>query len=160
MIDCGEWPDRRVTFEQTLEYSLSALWSSIYLFHLGGAWESETHAIPGLHPQQDPFRFPLKLRESHGVYDECGEMDLNVALDLLIRFSIRRERDLHLILEIFDRDIDQVLETVRLLRHDLQQRANQPEPEAQANVRKTRGKAKPVKKSATAKSKKVAGKKK
>ncbi len=127
MIATGAWPDEEVSFEEALEYSLGALWKDIYVYQLGGGWESETHAVPGLHPQEDPFRFPLKLRESHGVYAESGELDLNAALQLLINFTVRRERDLQLLLEIFDRDIDQVFEAVRLIRHDLVSRATQPD---------------------------------
>ncbi len=152
MIECGVWPDERVSFEQSLDYALGALWKDIYVYHLGGGWESETHAVPGLHPQEDPFRFPLKLRESHGVYSECGEMDLNAALELMTNASIRRGRDLHLILEIFDRDIDQVLEAVRLIRHDLTARANQPLPEPEtpkpARRARTAKNAQPSKKTA------------
>ncbi len=127
MLATGAWPDELVSFEESLEYALGALWRDIYVYQLGGGWESETHAVPGLHPQEDPFRFPLKLRESHGVYDESGELDLNAVLQLLINFTVRRGRDLHLVLEIFDRDIDQVFEAVRLIRYDLLARAAQPE---------------------------------
>ncbi len=130
MIECGQWPDARVSFEASLEYALSALSNDIYLYHLGGGWESETHAIPGLHPQEDPFRFPLKLRESHGVYVESGELDLNYVLEQIIAHTTRQGRDLHIILQIQNRDIDQVLEAARLIRNDLVQRANQPVAEA------------------------------
>ncbi len=129
MVECGAWPDARVPFEASLEYALDALADDIYLYHLGGGWESETHAVPGLHPQEDPFRFPLKLRETHGVYLESGEIDLNHALEQVMNHSARRGRDLHLVLQIFDRDIEQVLEAARLIRLDLLARMNQPAPE-------------------------------
>jgi hypothetical protein len=126
MVQCGAWPDARVPFEASLDYALGVLANDIYLYQLGGGWESETHAVPGLHPQEDPFRYPLKLRESHGVYVESGEMDLNQALEMITNYTVRRGRDLRLILQIFDRDIDQVLEATRLIRNDLLQRMNQP----------------------------------
>ena len=149
MLATGAWPDERISFEQSLEYAVGALWKDIYLYHLAGGWESETHAVPGLHPQEDPFRFPLKLRESHGVYLECGEMDLNAALELMTTFSTRRGLDLHVILEIFDRDIDQILEAVRLIRQDLVLRAAQPPPQPEARpARATRKRAAPAKKAA------------
>ena len=138
MIACGQWPDARVSFEASLDYALSALENDIYVYHLGGGWESETHAVPGLHPQEDPFRFPLKLRESHGVYVESGEIDLNYALEQIIAHTTRRGHDLHLVLQIQNRDIDQVLEAARLIRNDLVQRANQPVEAAPASaVRKS-----------------------
>lgn len=131
MVQCGAWPDARVSFEASLDYALGVLGRDIYLYQLGGAWESETHAIPGLHPQQDPFRYPLKLRESHGVYIESGEMDLNQVLEMVTNYSVRSGRDLRLVLEIFDRDLDQVLEATRLIRNDLIQRMSQPSPQPQ-----------------------------
>jgi hypothetical protein len=129
MVECGAWPDARVSFESSLDYALGTLAKDTYLYQLGGAWESETHAVPGLHPQQDPFRYPLKLRESHGVYSESGEMDLNRVLEMVTNSSVRSGRNLHLVLQIFDRDIDQVLEATRLIRNDLLQRMNQPVPQ-------------------------------
>lgn len=129
MVQSGAWPDARVSFEASLDYALGVLARDIYLYQLGGAWESETHAIPGLHPQQDPFRYPLKLRESHGVYNESGEMDLNQVLEMVTNYSVRSGRDLRLVLEIFDRDLDQVLEATRLIRNDLIQRMSQPSPQ-------------------------------
>jgi hypothetical protein len=128
MVQCGDWPDARVSFEASLDYALGVLANDIYLYQLGGGWESETHAVPGLHPQQDPFRYPLKLRESHGVYVESGEMDLNQVLEMITNASLRKGRDLRLVLQIFDRDVDQVLEATRLIRNDLYQRLNQPTP--------------------------------
>jgi len=127
MVKIGEWPDARVSFEASLEYALETLANDIHVFHLSGGWESETHAVPGLHPQQDPFRYPLKLRESASVYAESGEMNLNRVLELLTMASVRRGRDLDVVLQIFDRDIEQVLEAARLIRHDLVARANAPE---------------------------------
>lgn len=126
MVQCGAWPDARVPFEASLDYAIGVLKNDIYLYQLGGGWESETHAVPGLHPQQDPFRYPLKLRESHSVYVESGEMDLNQVLEMVANASVRDGRDLRLVLQIFDRDIDQVLEAARLIRNDLLQRMNQP----------------------------------
>ena len=129
MVQCGAWPDARVSFEASLDYALGVLSNDIYLYQLGGGWESETHAVPGLHPQQDPFRYPLKLRESHGVYIESGEMDLNQVLEMITNASVRNGRNLRLVLQIFDRDVDQVLEATRLIRNDLLQRMNQPAPQ-------------------------------
>ncbi len=153
MTDCGAWPDGRVTFEASLDYALDALANDVYVYHLGGGWESETHAIPGLHPQEDPFRFPLKLRESAGVYAECGEMNLNYVLERITDQTARRGRDLHVVLQIHDRDIDQVLEAARLIRNDLVQRANQPvanaggvRPRAQAKPKRSATKKAPAKK--------------
>lgn len=126
MLATGAWPDERVSFEASLEYALDSLAGDIYVYQLSGGWESETHAIPGLHPQQDPFRYPMKLRESASVYQESGEMDLNRVLELMVTATVRRGQDLDVVLEIFDRDIEQVLEAARLLRHDLIARANAP----------------------------------
>jgi hypothetical protein len=126
MVATGNWPDERVSFEASLEYALESLAKDIYVYHLSGGWESETHAVPGLHPQQDPFRYPMKLRESASVYQESGEMDLNRVLELLVTSTTRRGEDLDVVLQIFDRDIEQILEAARLLRHDLVARANAP----------------------------------
>jgi hypothetical protein len=134
MLELGAWPDERVTFEAALEYALESLVDDVHVFHLGGGWESETHAVPGLHPQEDPFRFPMKLRESHSVYEESGELDLNRALELLVNYTGRRGRDLHLVLQIFDRDFEQVLEAARLIRHDLIARLNQPPAASEAEL--------------------------
>ncbi|MBI4790819.1 MAG: hypothetical protein HY782_27635 [Chloroflexi bacterium] len=126
MMAAGRWESRDgrpVGFLDTLEYALEQTWNDIYLFHLGGCWESETHAVPGLHPQQDPFRYEMKLRESAGVYAEAGEMDLNRALDLVLHYTVRKEIPLRLMLQIFDRDVDQVFEAARVIRAELLARA-------------------------------------
>lgn len=129
MVATGAWPDERVSFETSLEYALDSLAKDVYVYQLSGGWESETHAIPGLHPQQDPFRYPIKLRESPSVYQESGEMDLNRVLELLVTATLRRGNDLDIVLQIFDRDIEQILEAARLIRHDLTARANAPAQE-------------------------------
>lgn len=126
MLQTGAWADERVSFEASLEYALDTLADDVHIFGLSGGWESETHAIPGLHPQQDPFRYPMKLRESASVYAESGELDLNRTLELMVTATVRRGRDLNVVLQIFDRDIEQVLEAARLLGHDLIARANAP----------------------------------
>lgn len=128
MIESGAWPDARVSFEASLEYAVDTLANDVHVYHLSGGWESETHAVPGLHPQQDPFRYPMKLRESPSVYAESGELDLNRVLDLLVNATVRRGKTLNVVLEIFDRDIEQVLEAARLIRYDLVARANAPAP--------------------------------
>src|SRR5581483_9255412 len=121
MLTAGQWPDERVSFEASVD--------DIHIFDLSGGWETETHAVPGLHPQQDPFRFPIKLRESPSVYAESGELDLNRVLELLVTATVRRGQDLRLVLQIYDRDIEQILEAARLIRHDLIARANAPATE-------------------------------
>lgn len=129
MRSIGVWPDKRVSFEASLEYALDTLADDVQVVHLSGGWESETHAVPGLHPQQDPFRYPMKLRESASVYAESGELDLNRVLELLVTAMVRRGRDLNVVLQIYDRNIEQVLEAARILRNDLVERANTPAPE-------------------------------
>lgn len=129
MLATGQWPDERVSFEASLEYALDSLAKDIYVYQLSGGWESETHAVPGLHPQQDPFRYPIKLRESPSIYAESGEMDLNRVLELLVTATVRQGNDLDVVLQIFDRDIEQILEAARLIRHDLVARANAPAQE-------------------------------
>jgi hypothetical protein len=131
-----------ISFVDTLEYTLSRTWDDIHVFHLGGCWESETHAVPGLHPQQDPIHFPMKLREPSNVYAEAHEMDLNRVLDLLLNYSIRRGRDLNLVLEIFNRDFMQVTEAVRVIRADLNARL--AEPPAVLAPAKAKAKTKPT----------------
>ena len=126
MLKTGNWSDERVSFEASLEYALDTLAGDIHVYDLSGGWESETHAVPGLHPQQDPFRYPMKLRESASVYAESGELDLNRVLELMVTSTVRRDKDLNVVLQIFDRDIEQVLEAARLLRHDLVARSNAP----------------------------------
>lgn len=123
MHAAGQWADPRVSFVQHLDYTLSHCWEQVHLFQLGGCWESETHAVPGLHPQQTPQQEPMKLRESAGVYEESGEMDLNGTLDLLVEYTVARGRALNLVLEIHDRDIEQRLIAARTLRDDLVARA-------------------------------------
>lgn len=112
-----------ISFIDALDYALSQTWEDVHVFHLGGCWESETHAVPGLHPQQDPRRYPMKLREMSNVYAEGREIDLNRVLDLLLNYSVRRGRDLNLILQIFNRDFPQVLEAARMLAAELNDRA-------------------------------------
>ena len=119
MIQTGYWEDRTISFIHHLEYTLAQCWQNIHLFQLGGCWESETHAIPGLHPQQHPHHDPLKLRETPGVYEESGEIDLNQTLELLLQYTVDKGRDLNLILEIHDRDIGQICQAARLIREDL-----------------------------------------
>lgn len=119
MIATGHWSQSEVSFIEHLDYSLSRLWHTVHVFQLGGCWESETHAIPGLHPQQNPFEYPIKFRESPGVYEECGEINLNETLDLLLKYTVMRDRALNLILDIRDRDIDQVLRATGQVRSEL-----------------------------------------
>ena len=141
MMAVGLWESnngRPISFLETLEYALDQTGDEIYVFHLGGCWESEIHAVPGLHPQQDPFRYEMKLRESPSVYAEMGEMDLNRTLDLLLAHTVRKERPLRLILQIFDRDVDQVLEATRVIRTELNVRAGQAAPRADAAEKKSR----------------------
>ncbi len=122
MLAVGLW-DPDVSFLHHLEYSLSHVWEMVHVFQLGGCWESETHAIPGLHPQQNPFEHVLKLRESPGVYAESGEMDLNGVFDLLVSYTVARGRPLNLVLDVRDRDMLQVLEAASRIRRDLLDRA-------------------------------------
>jgi hypothetical protein len=119
MLATGHWEDPAISFIQHLEYTLAQCWDQIHVFQLGGCWESETHSVPGLHPQQNPYDHPMKLHESPGVYHESGEIDLNRTLDLLLEYSIDKGRDLNLILEIHDRDIGQIVEAARRIREDL-----------------------------------------
>ncbi|MDQ4077335.1 MAG: hypothetical protein M3220_13945 [Chloroflexota bacterium] len=119
MLETRHWSDPDVTFTQHLEFTLAQCWSDIHVYQLGGCWESETHAIPGLHPQQNPYDHPLKLRESSGVYYESGEIDLNRTLDLLLEYTVDRGRDLNLILEVHDRDVGQIAEAARQIRDEL-----------------------------------------
>lgn len=119
MIQTGYWEDSTISFIRHLEYTLAQCWQDIHVFQLGGCWESETHAIPGLHPQQNPHNDPMKLRETPGVYEESGEIDLNQTLELLLQYTVDKGRDLNLILEIHDRDIGQISEAARLIREDL-----------------------------------------
>ncbi len=119
MLRTGHWPDESISFVEHLDYTLSQCWDQIHLFQLGGCWESETHAVPGLHPQENPYHHQMKLRESPGVYHESGELDLNRTLDLLLDYTIERDRDLNLVLEIHDRDIGQIAEAARQIRNDL-----------------------------------------
>lgn len=161
MLAAGQWQTRDgapVTFLEALEYGLEQTWCDVYVYHLGGCWESETHAIPGLHPQQDPFHYPLKLRESSSVYAEMGEIDLNRTLDLLLQYSVGKDRPLRLMLEIFDRDIDQVLEATRLVREDLSGRAETLSGEKRTRVPKAsraRASLKPRSRKRAAETKKV-----
>jgi hypothetical protein len=53
-------------------------------------------------------------------------MDLNRVLELLVTATTRRGNDLEVVLQVFDRDIEQILEAARLIRHDLIARANAP----------------------------------
>ncbi len=128
MIETGHWSDPTVSFTQHLEFTLAQCWSDIHVYQLGGCWESETHAVPGLHPQQNPHQHPMKLRESAGIYHESGEIDLNRTLDLLLEYTIDRGRDLNLVLEIHDRDIGQIAEAARQIRNDLLERREAPRP--------------------------------
>lgn len=122
MLATGHWNDTSVSFIQHLEYTLAQTWQDIHVFHLGGCWESETHAVPGLHPQQNPHQHPMKLRETPGVYHESSEIDLNGTLELLVEYTIDKGRDLNLVLQIHDRDVGQVLEAARQIQQDLIER--------------------------------------
>ena len=62
-------------------------------------------------------------RETAGVYHECGEMDLNRTFDLLIEYTVARDRDLNLVLEIHDRDLGQVIAAAGAIRAELLERA-------------------------------------
>ena len=128
MLATGHWEMPEISFVEHLEYTLAQCWDQIHVFQLGGCWESETHAIPGIHPQQNPYDHPLKLRETPGVYQESGEIDLNHTLDLLLEYTIARGRDLNLVLEIHDRDIGQIVEAARQIRQDLLARVEERRP--------------------------------
>jgi len=144
---------RGVSFIESLEYALSRTWEDIKVFHLGGCWESETHAVPGLHPQQDPIQFPMKLREMSNAYAEAREIDLNRVLDLLLNYSVRRGRDLNLVLQIFNRDFAQVMEAARLIDMELNDRAARTSEPPPAKTKKPKREARAVKKKTTRKRK-------
>ncbi len=138
MIAAKMWYEEggpRVSFIDALDYALSQTRGEVHVFHLGGCWESETHAVPGLHPQQDPMRFQMKLSEPARIYAEAGEIDLNRVLDLLLNYSVRRGRDLRLVLQIFNRDIDQVLKAVSVIAQELNERAER-EPSVPMTIEK------------------------
>ncbi len=148
MIAAHEWKAKDdgepVSFIEALEYGLEQTWEDTWVYQLGGCWESEMHAIPGLHPQEDPFHYTMKLRESAGVYAEAGEVNLNRALDLLLEYTLRRGRPLNLILEIYNRDIEQVLEAARQIRDELNQRAEKPPQEVLPPAQEPPGQEPPV----------------
>ncbi len=155
MIAANIWDTKgakSLSFVDALDYAMDQTWRNVYVYQLGGCWESETHAVPGLHPQQNPYHFPMKLRESPGVYSENGEIDLNRTLDLLLNYTVRRGNPLRLMLEIYDRDIDQVLEATRQIRQELLTRADkQPRlAESAQEERPTKKKRAPSKKTTRA----------
>lgn len=144
MIAAKMWYEEggpRVSFIDALDYALSQTAGEVHVFHLGGCWESETHAVPGLHPQQDPMRFQMKLDEPARVYAEAGEIDLNRVIDLLLNYSVRRDRDLKLVLEIFNRDFGQSLKASTEIARELNLRAEReasPMPPSMEKPKRTR----------------------
>jgi hypothetical protein len=85
----------------------------VYLFHLGGCWETQTHEIPGIHPLEDAYDAMFRLDCPRYFYDEAREMNYSSALDAIIEFCWRCNQPLRLILEIFEKDFDVLMEALR-----------------------------------------------
>lgn len=107
--------------EDTLNYLNPG---DVYLWHLGGCWQTETHLIPGIYPDEDPFNAFYRLDVPGELYNEGFEMNISEALEMVIDFCIKSNQPLRLILEIFDKDFRAILKAMKEMKTAIVKKAN------------------------------------
>ncbi len=101
------------SFNEELQDTLDILSNDdVYIWHLGGCFETETHAIPGIYPDEDPFSAFYRLDIS-GAYDESREMDISKALDIVIHYCSIHHQPLRIILEIHRENYNVILKAMK-----------------------------------------------
>lgn len=101
-------------FRQVMEDTLNLLNpDDVYLWHLGGCWQTETHLVPGIYPDEDPFRAHYRLDGPPEIYNEGFEMNISGALDLVVDFCLKSGNPLRLVLEIFEKDFTIILKAIK-----------------------------------------------
>ncbi len=108
--------------EHTLSHIAAQCGAGVYLYHMGGCYEHETHEIPGLLPGEDPFRHHLRLDETD-IYDPELELDYPGAINTILRHHLREVRELLMVLEIHNRSFEEMLEVSRQITRDLHDKA-------------------------------------
>jgi hypothetical protein len=97
--------------------------ADVFLYHLGGCWKHLTHEIPGLRPGESPFWNKMRLDEPYYAYNPLVEMNLRRALNRILRFNIENRQDVLMMIEIYQRNFNEMLEAARLIQDDLNKKA-------------------------------------
>jgi hypothetical protein len=125
-----EFPMLETRFNDYLDYTLGEALpaedisgADVFLYHLGGCWKHLTHEIPGLRPGESPFWNKMRLDEPYYAYNPLVEMNLRRALNRILRFNIENRRDVLIMIEIYQRNFNEMLEAARLIQEDLQKKA-------------------------------------
>jgi hypothetical protein len=87
--------------------------SDVYLFHLGGCFDTKTHEIPGIFPWQDAYNTVFRLDCPDELYYEEREMNVSRALDAVIEFCWRCCQPIRMILEIHGKDFDVMIKSLQ-----------------------------------------------
>jgi len=117
-------------FSDYLDYAFEEIFpaegiagSDIFLYHLGGCWKHLTHEIPGLRPGESPFWHRLRLDEPSYSYNPAVEMNLRRVLERILRFNMENRQNVLVMLEIYQRNFNEMLEAARLVNEDLKKKA-------------------------------------
>ena len=101
-------------FPQIMEDTLNLLNPhDVYVWHHGGCWQTETHLVPGIYPDEDPFRARFRLDDPPEMYNEGFEMNISAAFELVVDFCVKSGRPLRLVLEIFEKDFNIILKAIK-----------------------------------------------
>jgi sugar phosphate isomerase/epimerase len=117
-------------FDDYLEYTFEDAFAAegieakdLLLYHFGGCWKHSTHEIPGLRPGESPFYHALRLNEPKCSYNPALEMNLPKVLNRILGYNLENAHDLLMVLEIYQRNYNEMLEAARIVEEDLRRKA-------------------------------------
>lgn len=91
--------------------------NDIFIYHLAGCWKHFTHEIPGLRPGESPFLHKMRLDDPTYLYDPDAEMIFPHIMNRLLRYKMERKEDVRIILEVYQRSYQEMLEAAKII-HD------------------------------------------
>jgi len=107
-----------ISFIEELKDTLDRLGpNDAYIFHLGGCWGINTHGVPGICPDENPFEAMYRLDHPDCFYDENYEMNISRVLELIIDYCWKYNQPLILILEIFEREYSIIIKSIWEMRN-------------------------------------------
>jgi endonuclease IV len=106
-------------FSEVMEETLEAIGNNVYIWHLAGCYQTETHNVPGIHPSQNPLNAFYRLNVPDECFDEFNEMNYSRALDLVVKHSLANNQPVRMILEVFNKEYPVVLKAIDEIRKAL-----------------------------------------
>lgn len=123
----NEVPDydkQHLAFKDYLTYSFTTIPPEIIAYyHLAGCHEFNTHGIPGLPDDKNPFKDWIELNEVDEYYEENDLINIRGVIDHFLEYVIRRGLDLKIILEIQNRTAPEMLRGLQVFRSHIIDRA-------------------------------------